>query len=1506
MKTTVAAFVGLILIVQPASAVVIVSGTASGSYNGSVMNPSVSYSLQGAGNTLVFGTYMDAVYTASNVQFGGVNANGFVQDGRAFLAYFSNPAATGNITFNVSATAANSAYFIYELSNVDTGVLANLGTGASITTTTDNRFIVDFIGANNTDGATLAPLGIQTLSGVGNANGATGGGSVGGAFATESTVGAAGTKTLGWTGFGGGFGQGEVSAAFAALAGGPVAWNVNGGGNWGVGANWTGGSAPSSGGEAFFGPVLTAANAPANVSLNVPVNVSKITISNPNRYNITGPQTLTLSGTAEVLVGDGTHGISAVIAGSAGLKKSGGGNLVLSANNTYTGATQVLAGSLQLANSGAVDGAVSIAAASELRFVAGFNGTFGGAISGSGNLALDGSLTTETVTLTGTNSLGGQIEVNGGTLAVSSASGLGTGDGTPATQTRVNEFGGLGTGKLALSGNINIANELLILGPRRGEGIVDRVHLTSAGNNTWGGNVKGDANGDNYNFESTSGTLTLTGTISAPDNDTGVRNFVFSGAGNFDVSSITDFSTNANGAVDVASTNLTTNVFVYKRGTGTLTIRTATNQQDAFWQGGTVIEGGTFEVISNGSNAGELWGPLEIRSGATLDVDHFGTYALQVGQTVSGGGTIQATGKTVKIFADNSVSPGDSVGTLTINGNAQLSDEFGSQGGVLTYELGNNPATVGGTENDLIQVNGSLSTIGSPDMTVRVIAAEGLVSAGQYRLVSHTGGAVDVSGMTAQFSDEMGNPLTARQTLAVSSASGQVNLNVTGSAANLTWTGANGDAWDKNTTANWDDGGAEVFFDNDQVTFDDSAIASPPGDYNGDNTVNAADYVVGRKNGLDLAVWQANFGTTGSGGGGTTVDISGANVYPSLATFDSAVGNTYTITGTNGFGGTTPINLTGNVRVVLNNTNTLQGSINIGADATLDIGTGGGTNTVSGNVSGPGTLVVGGGFVPFTTDNSLTGPIVVNGGTMVPSTAAAFGTTNSGTTINTGGQVLFNFVNLLVSEAFTFNGGTMLVAGNDGSATTLTGPINVAAGGATFQAGGSLGADALTINNHISGSASGPVNVSVATGSTVSIAGNVTNNGVLTKTGAGVLALGAATTVAAPEVRVNGGTLDVSAKPALSLASGQTLSGADGTVQGDVIAPSGSTIRVGQAGMPQRTLAEYIDATWGNPAPTSNTTHIGGGALTPPAGVFSGNDEWSVRTNGNSATVLQGAPIAPYPDTASVPVIQTTATGLLPNTTYDVYANFWDNNGIGGASAWRILAGSNQGNLTLYANSADNLAGATAAINTATLEYATPVLKTEADRTLFAAFIGQLTTDASGNLPPVFIDDNGNGPNERTWYDGITVSGGIMAAVGETFTINGDLTLQAGSTLALDLGTPAESDLLAITGSLVAGGTLNVTLDGTVTAPTLGNVFNLLDFASASGAFATLNLPALSPGLAWNTSGLLTTGQISVVASGSGGSVPEPASAILLGSAVIGFGICVRRSSRGRSRTHHT
>ena len=70
-------------------------------------------------------------------------------------------------------------------------------------------------------------------------------------------------------------------------------------------------------------------------------------------------------------------------------------------------------------------------------------------------------------------------------------------------------------------------------------------------------------------------------------------------------------------------------------------------------------------------------------------------------------------------------------------------------------------------------------------------------------------------------------------------------------------------------------------------------------------------------------------------------------------------------------------------------------------------------------------------------------------------------------------------------------------------------------------------------------------------------------------------------------------------------------------------------------------------------------------------------------------------------------------------------------------------------------------------------------------------------------------------------------------------------------------------DRVIVEGALIAGGTLSVNFNNGF-APALGDAFDILDFTSIVGSFS-LDLPALSPGLVWDTSNLLTSGLLSVV-----------------------------------------
>lgn len=143
----------------------------------------------------------------------------------------------------------------------------------------------------------------------------------------------------------------------------------------------------------------------------------------------------------------------------------------------------------------------------------------------------------------------------------------------------------------------------------------------------------------------------------------------------------------------------------------------------------------------------------------------------------------------------------------------------------------------------------------------------------------------------------------------------------------------------------------------------------------------------------------------------------------------------------------------------------------------------------------------------------------------------------------------------------------------------------------------------------------------------------------------------------------------------------------------------------------------------------------------------------------------------------------------------------------------------------------------------------------------------------------------------------LTVNGAVNPGTtgAGTLTVTGNGTFNSGSTALFQLGgtTAGQFDQLNLSGTLAAGGTLDVDLINGFT-PTAGNSFDILDFTTATGAFS-LSLPSLGGGLSWNTSQLLTTGTISVAAAIA--SVPEPGAAAL---ALLGGGALAARARRRR------
>lgn len=111
----------------------------------------------------------------------------------------------------------------------------------------------------------------------------------------------------------------------------------------------------------------------------------------------------------------GNFVVNGTVSGSGGLMKTGSGTLTLGGANTYTGGTQVAAGTL-VGSTASVRGPVQIDAMGMLQLVQDTDGTLSGYLAGTGTLVKDG---TGRVTLSDDNSgFTGSTVISGGTLNV--------------------------------------------------------------------------------------------------------------------------------------------------------------------------------------------------------------------------------------------------------------------------------------------------------------------------------------------------------------------------------------------------------------------------------------------------------------------------------------------------------------------------------------------------------------------------------------------------------------------------------------------------------------------------------------------------------------------------------------------------------------------------------------------------------------------------------------------------------------------------------------------------------------------------------------------------------------------------------------------------------------------------------------------------------------------------------------------------------------------------------
>lgn len=190
----------------------------------------------------------------------------------------------------------------------------------------------------------------------------------------------------------------DTDGVTAGAQGGTGAWNTTSATNWNAGASNYVWAATGANNAAVFGGTA------GTVTISTGVAANNLTF-NTTGYTITGG-TLTLNGTTPtVTTATGvTATISSAVAGTAGLTKAGAGTLVLSATSSYTGATLINEGKLEMGDAAAdtfATNSVTVASGATLSG----SGTIAGTLAISGILAPGndgiGTLTAGTTTWNG-------------------------------------------------------------------------------------------------------------------------------------------------------------------------------------------------------------------------------------------------------------------------------------------------------------------------------------------------------------------------------------------------------------------------------------------------------------------------------------------------------------------------------------------------------------------------------------------------------------------------------------------------------------------------------------------------------------------------------------------------------------------------------------------------------------------------------------------------------------------------------------------------------------------------------------------------------------------------------------------------------------------------------------------------------------------------------------------------------------------------------------------------
>ena len=796
------------------------------------------------------------------------------------------------------------------------------------------------------------------------------------------------------------------------------------------------------------------------------------------------------------------------IQGSGGVTQAGTGTTILTGNNTYTGGTTISAGTLQLGNGGATGSiAGNVANSGTLAFNRSNAYTFDGTITGTGTIAQTG---TGTTTLTAVNTAGattvsaGTLNVNGGlttqTVAMNGTSTLNVnatmGAAAGATATFTGDAG---------ASTINVASGATLAASGDLGGGSDTVNLTGA-------------------LNTGAGTLSLGG-----GNDTLVLNEpavltggVIGGAGTdaLQVNNATNRTLTAAQVSGFETLNKTLG--------GILTL---TGAHD--FSAGTTVQAGVL-ALGDGTTAGSVAGDILNNAQVSFNSPGTQTYA----------GTITGTGSVVKYGAGTMVLTGNNAysgttdvfqGTLIVNG-----DQSGAMGNTLiaaTGRLGGS-GVIGGSVN-MTGIN-RLSP-GDPGNVPGTLTINGNLSLGSAINLDFDFGQANVPGGAFNDLINVGGNLTLDGTLNVTQSPG----------------------------GTFGPGVYRLFNYGGTLTNNGLNVASPAyfvqtSVANQVNLVNSA--------GLSLSFWDGDAGPHAdgiiSGGSGTWraagdvnwTDSTGVFAAPfanaSFAVFQGAPG-IVAVDNANGQVEATGMQFAVNGYIVQGgDLSLIDDSGQAGLQSIIRVGDGTATGanytaTIASNLTGATQLVkTDAGTLVLSGSNSYTGGTAINGGTLRIA---------SDTNLGAAGGVSFNGGALNTTASFTSArtvdlAGAGIILTDAGTTLTLSGIVS-GAGALTKDGAGSL---VLTnANTYTGGTTISAGTLQIGNGGTTgSITGDVTNNGVLAVNRSDNLTFAGAITGAGALTKTGIGSLILTGVNTYT--GGTTISGGrvqlgDGTTAGSIV-----------------------------------------------------------------------------------------------------------------------------------------------------------------------------------------------------------------------------------------------------------------------------------------------------------------------------------------------------------------